>query len=120
MSGTRRAHAGQSHYSGIDSFVSLALKLLSGAHLAHVLAHVRTGPSLLVEIAGTRPPTLSAPISPHVDPRPRLSIERHCRPRNTTASCTARVDATSHKPRHVNFRHRCAAESIAAQGNAST
>src|SRR5467141_581693 len=106
----RRA-TGHSRNGSVDSGISFALKLLSGAHSAHVLAHVRTGPCLLVEITGTRPPTLPAPVSPHVDPRPRFSVERHCLPRNTTASCAAHADD---KPCHVSIQHRCAAESIAA------
>src|SRR5258708_19215737 len=99
----RRA-IGQPRHGGVDSFVSLPLKFRSGADFAHVLAHVRTGPSLLVEITGTRSPTLPAPVSPHVDPRPRFSVERHCLPRNTTASCAAHADD---KPSHVSIHHRC-------------
>jgi len=63
-------------YSGVDSFVSFALKLLSGAHLAHVLAHVRTGPSLLVETAGTRPYDASRAGKPACRPASTLSCRR--------------------------------------------
>src|SRR5258707_11276391 len=75
--GRWRVHAGQSRHGGVDSFVTFALKLLSGAHLAHVLAHVRTGPSLLVEIAGTRLPTLPASVTPHIAAHPLFRVEGH-------------------------------------------